>query len=73
MDKTKIAKQFISAIPHSRALGMELTDISDSYARIEMPYSESLVGDPETGVIHGGAVSAPVSYTHLTLPTILLV
>lgn len=42
MDKTKIAKQFISAIPHSRALGMELTDISDGYARIEMPYSEFL-------------------------------
>ena len=58
MDKAKIAKQFISAIPHSQALGMELTTIGDGYARIEMPYSAQLVGDPETGVIHGGAVSA---------------
>ncbi len=58
MDKAKIAKQFIQAIPHSRALGMELTEISDGFARIEMPYSDALVGDPETGVIHGGAVSA---------------
>lgn len=58
MDKVKFAKQFIEAIPHSRALGMELTGMGEGFARIEMPYSEALVGDPETGVIHGGAVSA---------------
>lgn len=58
MDKSKFAKQFIQAIPHSRALGMELTEIGDGFAVIEMPYDERFVGDPETGVIHGGAVSA---------------
>jgi len=58
VEKSKIAKQFIQAIPHSSALGMELTEIGDGFARIEMPYAEHLVGDPETGVIHGGAVSA---------------
>ena len=57
-DKVKIARQFIEAIPHSRALGMQLTDMGAGVAEIEMPYSENLVGDPETGVIHGGAVSA---------------
>ncbi|WP_375228816.1 PaaI family thioesterase [Roseobacter sp. S98] len=56
--KTKIARQFIEAIPHSKALGMQLTDLQDGVAVIEMPYDEKLVGDPETGVIHGGAVSA---------------
>ncbi|QJF52177.1 PaaI family thioesterase [Roseobacter ponti] len=56
--KTDIARQFIEAIPHSKALGMELTDMGDGLAVIEMPYDEKLVGDPETGVIHGGAVSA---------------
>jgi len=54
----KIAKQFIAAIPHSRALGMELTEIGSGRATITMPYDDRLVGDPETGVIHGGAVSA---------------
>ncbi|RFP90352.1 PaaI family thioesterase [Rhodobacteraceae bacterium 63075] len=58
VEKSKIAKQFIQAIPHSSALGMELTEIGDGFARIEMPYAKHLVGDPETGVIHGGAVSA---------------
>lgn len=57
-DKTKIASQFIQAIPHSRALGMELTDIGDGTAEITMPYDTRFVGDPETGVIAGGAVSA---------------
>ncbi len=58
VDRTKIAEQFIGSIPHSRALGMELTTIGDGTAEISMDYDERFVGDPETGVIHGGAVSA---------------
>ncbi|WP_300059507.1 PaaI family thioesterase [uncultured Roseobacter sp.] len=56
--KTDIARQFIEAIPHSKALGMRLAEMGEGAAVIEMPYDEKLVGDPETGVIHGGAVSA---------------
>lgn len=55
--KTKVARQFIQSIPHSRALGMELAEIADGRAVIVMPYDPKLVGDPRTGVIHGGAVS----------------
>ncbi|HSG55416.1 MAG TPA: PaaI family thioesterase [Paracoccaceae bacterium] len=58
VDKSKIAQQFIGAIPHSKALGMELTEIGDGVAEIVMPYDARFVGDPDTGVIHGGAVSA---------------
>lgn len=57
-DKKKIAEQFIGSIPHSRALGMELTEIGEGTAEIAMPYDERFIGDPATGVIHGGAVSA---------------
>lgn len=57
-DKLKRARQFIEAIPHSRDLGMTLIDISDGEAVITMPYDPRLIGDPETGVISGGAVSA---------------
>lgn len=56
--KALIAKSFIQSLPHSVALGMELTDIGDGLAVIQMPYNDKLIGDPETGVIHGGAVSA---------------
>ena len=55
---TKNARRFIEAIPFSKALSMSLEDIGEGRAVITMPYSEALVGDPRTGVIHGGAVSA---------------
>ena len=58
VDKVQVARQFIEAIPHSQDLGMVLTELTDGVAEITMPYAEKLVGDPETGVIHGGAVSA---------------
>lgn len=57
-DKVRIARQFIEAIPFSQALQMNLDEIGDGMAVISMPYSKGLVGDPSTGVIHGGAVSA---------------
>lgn len=57
-DVNRIARQFIEAIPHSRALGMALDSIGAGEAVISMPYDPRFVGDPVTGVIHGGAVSA---------------
>ncbi len=57
-DKDKVARQFLEALPHSKALGMKLKEMGEGVAVIEMPYDEKLVGDPETGVLHGGAVSA---------------
>ncbi|MCP4817992.1 MAG: PaaI family thioesterase [Shimia sp.] len=57
-DKAKFAEQFINLIPHCKALGMVLTGIGEGVAEMELPYSEEIVGDPETGVLHGGAVSA---------------
>lgn len=56
--KRKAAQQFIEAIPYSRALGMVLEQLGDGVAAISMPYDARLVGDPKSGVIHGGAVSA---------------
>lgn len=57
-DLTALARQFIEALPHSVLLGMEPQEMGDGVAAIRMPYKPELVGDPLTGVIHGGAVSA---------------
>ncbi|MDO9641451.1 MAG: PaaI family thioesterase [Pseudotabrizicola sp.] len=57
-DIIQIARQFIEAIPHARALGMEFESLGDGKAAISMPYDPRFIGDPATGVIHGGAVSA---------------
>ena len=56
--KANVARSFIEALPYARALGLKMIEIGDGEATIEMPYDARLVGDPETGVIHGGAVSA---------------
>ncbi|NBD30431.1 MAG: hotdog fold thioesterase [Alphaproteobacteria bacterium] len=56
--RAKLARQFIEAIPHARAMGMNLGEIGAGRAVLDMPYDERLIGDPDTGVIHGGAVSA---------------
>lgn len=53
-----LGRQFIEAIPHSRALGMVVEHMEGGHACISMPWDARFVGDPKTGVIHGGAVSA---------------
>ncbi|MFQ5437839.1 MAG: PaaI family thioesterase [Paracoccaceae bacterium] len=56
--KNRIARQFMEAIPHTGALNMRMDRIERGVAEVSMPYDEKLIGDPQTGVIHGGAVSA---------------
>ena len=56
--RIRIAQAFIGALPHATALGMALTEIGAGRAIISMPYDPRFIGDPDTGVIHGGAVSA---------------
>ncbi len=56
--KAMIAKQFISAIPHSNDLGMRIDSITDGAATLSIGYDERFIGDPETGVLHGGVVTA---------------
>ena len=54
----KAARQFIQALPHVQALGMELQEIGAGRATVTMGYDRRFIGDPATGVLHGGAVSA---------------
>ncbi|MEZ5751446.1 MAG: PaaI family thioesterase [Paracoccaceae bacterium] len=58
MTEPSPAQRFIEAIPHAKALGMVLEHIGDGHATLSMPYDPRFVGDPSTGVISGGAVSA---------------
>jgi uncharacterized protein (TIGR00369 family) len=57
-DIARRARQFIEALPHARALGMRLEGFGEGRATLAMDYDDRFVGDPRTGVIHGGAVSA---------------
>lgn len=57
-DILNTARGFMSALPHSRALGMQIIELGEGCASITMPWDARFVGDPVSGVIHGGAVSA---------------
>ena len=56
--KVMRAQQFIAAIPHAHALGMQVSTLDDGRAELSLPYNERFVGDPESGVLHGGVVTA---------------
>ncbi|WP_050525566.1 PaaI family thioesterase [Pseudorhodobacter aquimaris] len=56
-DNKQKVRDFIEGLPHLKALGMELEALEDGVATVALPYDTRLIGDPATGVIHGGAVS----------------
>lgn len=49
---------FLKGVRHSMELGMTLEEISEAGLVVRLPYSEKIVGNPETGVIHGGAITS---------------
>lgn len=44
--------------PHGEAIGMQLVGQQGRKITVKVPYAEHLVGDPDTGVIHGGVITA---------------
>ncbi len=54
----RLDQGFTGAIPHNRALGLRFVDFDAGTATLLLPYDEKLVGNPETGVLHGGAVTS---------------
>ena len=52
------ANKFIRRLPFSKALNMRVDEIRESRAVMSVPYDLLIIGNPATGVIHGGAVTA---------------
>jgi uncharacterized protein (TIGR00369 family) len=53
----------ILASPQAKALGLEVVSVDPAQATLRLPYSDALVGDPDTGVIAGGAVTTLLDHT----------
>jgi uncharacterized protein (TIGR00369 family) len=49
---------FADLVPHNHALGMRFVEYGEGRVRMLLPYQEHLVGNPDTKVLHGGAISA---------------
>ena len=58
-----VVRRFTEHIAHNKALGMEVTEIAKASARFVLRYDGKLVGNPDTGVIHGGAITALLDAT----------
>lgn len=54
----KMTRAFSRGIPHNQALGIRIVDVSAAGASFELPYDKKLIGNPETGTLHGGAITA---------------
>ena len=48
--------------PHALAVGMVFLEGSDDEAVLKVPYRADLVGDPDTGVLHGGVITAALDH-----------
>ena len=44
--------------PYGHAIGMSVQDATNAKLTVKVPYAAHLVGDPDTGVIHGGVITA---------------
>ncbi len=53
----------IEHVPHARALNMTILDAKPAQAWLSIPYDEKLIGNIETGVIHGGVITALLDNT----------
>ncbi|MFJ5257227.1 PaaI family thioesterase [Pseudomonas sp. NPDC088414] len=52
------ATRFLSALRHCQVLGLTVHSASGEGLTVKLPYSAQIVGNPQTGVIHGGAITS---------------
>ena len=50
-------RQIIPVLKHCEVLGIVVRDADVGKLSLELPYSKAIVGNPETGVIHGGSLT----------------
>lgn len=55
--------EHLHSIPHAKALGLQCysvegNEVDEGYIELVLPYADHLIGDPDTGVVHGGAITA---------------
>jgi len=54
----QLGELLVDGSPHAMALGLSVDSVGEGVAQMRADYREELIGDPETGVLHGGVVTA---------------
>ena len=62
-DTAALAARMTEFVPHAAALGMKLIELGAGKGMMRLDWREDLVGDPETGVIASGVVTALIDHT----------
>ncbi len=57
VEKTRFAARVLSALPHCQLLGMSIESVTEVELVMRLPYQTAIVGNPETGAIHGGSLT----------------
>ncbi|RRV28793.1 PaaI family thioesterase [Pseudomonas sp. o96-267] len=57
------AQRFLSALRHCQVLGMCVESADGKGLTLRLPYTPHIVGNPDTGVIHGGAITTLMDTT----------
>ncbi|MDF1629979.1 MAG: PaaI family thioesterase [Alcanivoracaceae bacterium] len=56
--RLEICRRFVTSVRHSMELGIEVTEAEEYRVTAIMPWQARLVGNPDSGILHGGAVFA---------------
>ena len=62
-DTAPLPDRMTMFVPHAAALGMTLVSMEKGRGVMTTPWREELVGDPDTGVIASGVVTALLDHT----------
>jgi uncharacterized protein (TIGR00369 family) len=62
-DNAPLAARMTEFVPHAAAVGMKLVEVGKGRGVMRAEWAEELVGDPETGVIASGVVTALLDHT----------
>lgn len=61
--KADLVARMCHYIPHARHQGIHLVEIAGDEITLRLPYRDQLVGNPDNGALHGGALTVLLDHT----------
>ncbi|APE30015.1 hypothetical protein BOX17_03020 [Halomonas aestuarii] len=56
-DWRRALTRFVTVIPHTRELGLEVLEVTPEATTMRLPWSDDLLGDAARGLVHGGVLT----------------
>lgn len=62
-EKAHIVERMCNFTPHCKQLGIRVEQVVGEELTLRLPYRPELIGNPDTGVIHGGVLTVLLDHT----------